>query len=114
MFCCTLLYVHSSIAIILMGKRELVALLNLSSWCLVMVEWLFLAVPLGCLQFVIVVFPDHTHLLFSSCGLVFSMLFFLKQPYRVRHQIKAKIRTLQLHSLFCFYLMSEDVRTKKI
>ena len=65
MFCCTLLYVHSSIAIILMGKRELIALLNLSSWCLVMVERLFLAVPQGCLQFVIVVFPDHTHLLFS-------------------------------------------------
>ena len=63
MFCCTLLYVHFSIAIILMGKRELIALLNLSSWCLVMVEWLFLAVPRGCLQFVIVVFPDHTHLL---------------------------------------------------
>ena len=42
MFCCTLLYVPSSIAIILMGKRELVALLNLSSWCLVMVEQLFL------------------------------------------------------------------------
>ena len=35
MFCCTLVYVHSSIAIILMGKRELVALLNSSSWCLV-------------------------------------------------------------------------------
>ena len=64
MFCCTLLYVHSSIAIILMGKRELIALLNLSSWCLVMVERLFLAVPRGCLQFVVVVFPDHTHLLF--------------------------------------------------
>ena len=47
-----------------MGKRELVALLSLSSWCLVMVERLFLAVPQGCLQFVIVVFPDHTHLLF--------------------------------------------------
>ena len=47
-----------------MGKRELVALLNLSFWCLVMVERLFLAVPRGCLQFVIVVFPDHTHLLF--------------------------------------------------
>ena len=56
LFCCTLLYVHSSIAIILMGKRELVALLNLSSWCLVMVERLFLTVPRGCLQFVIVVF----------------------------------------------------------
>ena len=64
MFCCTLLYVHSSIAIILMGKRELIALLNLSSGCLVMVERLFLAMPRGCLQFVIVVFPDHTHLLF--------------------------------------------------
>ena len=47
-----------------MGKRELVALLNSSSWCLVMVEWLFLAVPWGCLRFVIVIFPDHTHLLF--------------------------------------------------
>ena len=64
MFCCTLLYVHCSIAIILMGKKELVALLNLSSWCFVMVERLFLAVPWGCLRFVIVVFPDHTHLLF--------------------------------------------------
>ena len=66
MFCCTLLCVRSSIAIILMGKRELVALLNLSSWCLVMVERLFLAVPQGCLRFVIVVFPDHTHLQFSQ------------------------------------------------
>ena len=66
MFCCTLLYVHSSIAIIMMGKRELIALLNLSSCCLVMVELLFLAVPGGCLQFVIVVFPDHTHLLFLN------------------------------------------------
>ena len=64
LYCCTLLYVHSSIAIILMGKRELIALLNLSSWCLVMVERLFLTVPRGCMQFVIVVFPDHTHLLF--------------------------------------------------
>ena len=64
MFDCKLLYVRSSIAIILMGKRELVALLNLSSWCLEIVERLFLAVQKGCLQFVIVVFPDHTHLLF--------------------------------------------------
>ena len=64
MFCCMLLYVRSSIAIILMGKRELIPLLNLSSWCLVMIERLFLAVPRGFLQFVIVVFPDHTHLIF--------------------------------------------------
>ena len=47
-----------------MEKRKLVALLNLSSWCLMTVVWLFLAVPWGFLQFVIVVFPDHTHLLF--------------------------------------------------
>ena len=68
MFCCALLCVHSSVAIILIGKRELVALLGLSSWCLVMVERLFLAVPRGCVRFVIVVFPDHTHLLFLiSC-----------------------------------------------
>ena len=64
MFCCTLLYVHSSIAIILMGKREQDALLNLSSLCLLVVERLFLAVSRGCLPFVIVVFPDHTHLLY--------------------------------------------------
>ena len=31
MFCCALLYVHSSFAIIFMGKRELIALLCLSS-----------------------------------------------------------------------------------
>ena len=68
------LYVHSSIAIILMGKRELVALLNLSSWCLVMVERLFLAVPGGCLQFVIVVIPDHTHLLYFKFTLLVGYL----------------------------------------
>ena len=58
MFCCTLLYVHSSFEIILMVKREPVP------QCLVIVVWLFLAVPWGCLQFLIVVFPDQTHLLF--------------------------------------------------
>ena len=68
MFCFALLYVYSSIAIILMGKRELIALLNLSSWCLLIVERLFLAVPRGCMQFVIVVFPDLTHLLFLPVG----------------------------------------------
>ena len=39
MFCCMLLYAPSSFAIILMGKRELVALLSLSSWCLVIVAF---------------------------------------------------------------------------
>ena len=80
MFCCTLLYVHSSFAIILRGKRELVALLSLSSWCLVMVERLFLVVPWGCLRFVIVVFPDHTHLLFFNC-----------KKYTLHHFLQCKV-----------------------
>ena len=85
MFCCTLLYVHSSIAIILMGKRELIALLNMSSWCLVMVERLFLAVPRDCLQFVIVVFPDHTHLLFLA------IIFGIHMPKAISVQNKSAI-----------------------
>ena len=59
-----------------MGERELIALLNLSFWCLVMVERLFLAVPRGCLQFVIVVFPDHTHLLFLYIDLYMIFWFY--------------------------------------
>ena len=70
MFCCTLLYVHSSFAIILMGKKELVALLGLFSWCLVIVVWLFVAMSWVRQQFVIVVFPDHTHLLFLGVSSV--------------------------------------------
>ena len=70
MFCCSLLYVYSTFAIILMGKRELVDLLSLSSWCLVIVVWLILEVPWVCLHFMIVVFPDHTHLLFFKNILV--------------------------------------------
>ena len=50
----------------------MVVLLNLSSWCLVMVEWLFLAVPWGCLRFVIVVFPDYTHLLFLTWNTIWE------------------------------------------
>ena len=41
-------------------------LLCLSCWCLVIVVWLFLAMPRVWLQYVIVVFPDHTHLLFKK------------------------------------------------
>ena len=96
MFCCTLLYVHSSIAIILMGKRELIALLNLSSWCLVMVEQLFLAVSRGCLQFVIVVFPDHTHLLFF---LVITNVIFVGNVYNKKENTALSLFYLALQ--FC-------------
>ena len=52
-------------------KRELVALLLLSFGCLVTVNVLriFLMMPWVGLQFVIVVFPDHFHLLFASSRL---------------------------------------------
>ena len=47
--------------ITLMGKRELVALLCLSFWCLVTISFLrlFLSVPCIGLQCVTMVFPDH-------------------------------------------------------
>ena len=42
--------------------------------CIVVVVWLFLTVPWVCLQFVIVVFPDHTHLLFLRFSKCLSQL----------------------------------------
>ena len=79
MFCYALLYVHSSFAVVLMEKRELVALLSLSSWFLVIVVWLFLAVPWGCLQLVIVLTPHHTHLLVLKCFYDSCMFIILKE-----------------------------------
>ena len=66
-----------------MGKRELVILLNLSSWCLVM-EWVFLAVPWGCLRFVIVVFPDHAHLLFLNNLHTFIVMKFFAKSHSIK------------------------------
>ena len=67
LFCYALLCVHSSYAIILKRKRKLVALLLLSNRCIVtkFVLWLFLTMLWVGLQCVIVVFADHTHLLFQ-------------------------------------------------
>ena len=67
LFCYALLYVYSSFAITMKKKRKLVALLLLSYSCIVTiinVLWLFLTVLWVGLQYVSVVFPDHTHLLF--------------------------------------------------
>ena len=63
LFCYALLFVHSSFAIIVTRKRELITLLLLSFGCLVTenVPCLFLKVPWIGLQFVIVAFPDHAH-----------------------------------------------------
>ena len=72
LFCYALHYVQLSFAIILMRNRKLVALLLLPYRCIVTINVLlfFLAVPWVGLQYAIVVFPDHTHLLFIPASLV--------------------------------------------
>ena len=107
MFYCTLLCVHSSIAIILMGKRELVALLNLSSWCLVMVEWLFLTVPWDCLRFVIVVFPDHSHYFLWSAvaGRIFNLC--------ANHTSNSGFDQTLCHAQAIFYALPNNKRGTK-
>ena len=52
--------------LVLMGKRKLVALLCLTSECLVTALWLFLTLSWVNLQSVFVVFRDHT-LAFLIC-----------------------------------------------
>ena len=67
-----ILCVYSSFAIILKRKRKLIVLIVLSYRCYVTIYvlWLFLTVPWVGLQCVIVVFPDHTHLLFYICEII--------------------------------------------
>ena len=60
----SILVLHSS----KWGRESWLLCLIVSSKCLVVVERLFLAVPWGCLRFVIVVFPDDTHLLLLTQG----------------------------------------------
>ena len=64
LFCYALLFVHASFAIILKWKRKMVALLLLSYRCIVTVNvlWLFITVPWFGLQYVNMVFTDHTYL----------------------------------------------------
>ena len=110
MFCCTLLYVLSSFAIILVGKRVLAALLSLSSLCLVMVVWLFLAVPLNCLRFVIAVFPDHNYLILFS---IFPAQRPLKPLFHIAHEFNEpppfyKIKDLLLNYIQFVKLLTES------
>ena len=65
LFCCALLCVHSSLAIILMGKTELVDFLCLPLVSPVVV-WLFLKMLRVCLHFEFVVVSDHTCVLFLT------------------------------------------------
>ena len=67
LFCYTLLCANFSFAIILKRKRKMVLLLLLSCRYIVTINglWLFLTVPWVGLQYVSMVFPDHTHLLIN-------------------------------------------------
>ena len=70
LFCNALLCVHFSFAIILKRKIKLVA----SYRCIVTINvlWLFLTMPWAGLPYVMVVlvFPDHTSLLFVTVGVM--------------------------------------------
>ena len=66
LFCYALLCAHSGFAIILKMMRKLIALLLLACGCVVAISVLWLAVAWVGLQYVIVIFPDHTHLLLDA------------------------------------------------
>ena len=75
-------------AIILLGKRVLLALLKLPSCCYLAVSFPFLPVPCVGLQFVIMAFPVDTHL--RSC-------FIFCESHRGVHLL------LHRHFLFSFW-----------
>ena len=68
----SLICVHFSFAIILKRKRKLVALLLLTYRCIVTINvlWLFLMVPWVVLQYVNLLFTDHTHHVALTSGAV--------------------------------------------
>ena len=68
-----------------------------------MVERLFLAVPRGCLRFVIVVFPDHTHLLFLLMALSSSHVILSKSWFTGVEKLKFDSKLLT-NSEICFFL----------
>ena len=63
-----------------------------------MVERLFLAVQRVCLQFVIVVFPDHTHLLFMHIHSFALVRFFHPLPEATKDMNSIEFFTNYLNS----------------
>ena len=55
-------------------EREVAALLSLSSWCIVIVVWLFLSVPWVCLQFVIVILTYYFWVSFMQTAMALASL----------------------------------------
>ena len=73
LFCYALLCVHSSFAIILKRKEKAGCFAIIVYKCSVTINvlWLFLAVSWVGLQYVIVVFPDYTHLFLNITYIFF-------------------------------------------
>ena len=74
-----------------MGTREQVDWLCLSSWCLGIVVWLFLAVPWVCLEFLIGVFTDHTVKCHSTRTL--QQKGFDEMSVTARNQVNVKVQS---------------------
>ena len=85
LFCYALRCVHSGFVIILKRMRKLIALLLLSYRCIVTINvlWLFFTVPWVGMQCVIVVFSDHTHLIFKkiSDGIASSKIYDISHDF---------------------------------
>ena len=64
------------------------------------VVWLLLAVPWVCLQFVIVVFPDHTHLLFLAQNYIDKL--------KVFHWVQNVFLLLQI----CFHFVMREASNR--
>ena len=70
------------------GREKAVCLLSLSSWCLVIVVWLFLSVPWVCLQFVIVILTYYFWVSFMRTGMALAIYTFAWASLSLRHSSK--------------------------
>ena len=86
---------------ILVLQKRAGCLLSLSSWCLVIVVWLFVT-PWVCLQFVIVVLSDHTRLLLLQSVASDLGLYYLSMS----HNKNARLMWVKL---FLLYMLLKSI-----
>ena len=80
----------------------------MSSWFLVIVVWSFLAVQWVCLRFVIVVFPDHTYLLFFMPPTVEKLKGHIASGLSVRPSARGSVQNLLRYSCEVSYMDSSS------
>ena len=72
----------------------------------------FLEVPRGCLQFVIVVFPDHTHLLFLKTHSYMTTVLFpdnFEPPLQAGNQILLSDNTCTVQSVLTLASTADNI-----